>query len=122
MLFMVAAVYADTTIGACRTVELSSLVDYSKKYPGPTIDMAYFPNTASSSYWSAISFAFDPQDAWVLSFYNGANDNHWKINALKVRLVRGGPSPYRKPGMPQMDEKLHLVQRTDQAEQQRGML
>jgi len=102
-------------------VELISLVDYSKRYPGPTIDMAYFPNTANSSYWLAISFAFDSQDAWGLSFYNGASDNHWKINALKVRLVRGGPSPYRKSGMPQMDKELRLVQRTDQAEQQRGM-
>ncbi|HEC15770.1 MAG TPA: DUF1566 domain-containing protein [Sedimenticola sp.] len=101
--------------------ELNSLVDFGKKYPGPTIDMAYFPNTAASGYWSAMPFAFDPLDAWMVSFYNGSSDNQLKSNALKLRLVRGGPSPYRKPGTPKLNKQLHLVRRMDQAGEQRGM-
>jgi hypothetical protein len=37
--------------------ELSSLVNSSIPYPGPTIDAAWFPNTVSSYYWSCTTYA-----------------------------------------------------------------
>ena len=44
--------------------ELSTLVDSSIPYPGPTIDTDYFPNTQSSTYWSSPTDANYPSSAW----------------------------------------------------------
>ena len=33
--------------------ELSTLVDSSIPYPGPTINTSYFPDTVASYYWSS---------------------------------------------------------------------
>ena len=37
--------------------ELSTLVDSSIPYPGPTINTSYFPDTVASSYWSSTTIA-----------------------------------------------------------------
>ncbi len=37
--------------------ELSSLINSSIPYPGPTIDAVWFPRTVSSSYWSSATYA-----------------------------------------------------------------
>lgn len=52
--------------------ELQSLVDYSIPipFPGPTINATFGP-TVESSYWSSTSYAFNPSDAWNVSFLDG---------------------------------------------------
>ena len=37
--------------------ELSTLVDSSIPYPGPTINTSYFPDTVASYYWSSTTYA-----------------------------------------------------------------
>lgn len=51
--------------------ELVSIVDYSKLYPGPTIDQAAFPGTKSSNYWSSTTYAHSTYSAWIVYFGNG---------------------------------------------------
>jgi hypothetical protein len=56
--------------------ELITIVDYSFPYPGPSINMTYFPNTKSSDYWSFTTYAGTypgyPNIAWNVRFYDGA--------------------------------------------------
>lgn len=73
--------------------ELHSIVDYSRIYPGPTINTDYFPHTASLAFWSADSYPADPRAAWAVLFYNGGNDYRLKSDLLAVRLVRGAAPP-----------------------------
>lgn len=72
--------------------ELESLVDYSRH--APSINTAYFPNTAASWYWSSTSAAgymagtFDRM--WGVSFSDGGPDyQNYKVQAYNVRAVRG---------------------------------
>ncbi len=58
----------------------------------PAIDTKYFPNTASSSYWSSSTDASDTEDAWYVHFSNGNVLNYTKSNTYYVRCVRGGQS------------------------------
>jgi len=51
--------------------ELSTIVDSSIPYPGPTINTAYFPNTVSSYYWSSTTNAYYPFYAWGVDFGGG---------------------------------------------------
>jgi hypothetical protein len=51
-----------------------------------------FDNVASSTYWSATSFAFGPSLAWVVNLNNGFVYNGLlKTGFLRVVAVRGGP-------------------------------
>lgn len=71
--------------------ELVSIVDYSRPYPGPTIDADYFPNTRSSFFWSASARANYSDYAWYVYFSYGIFGNDApKSNRGKVRLVRAG--------------------------------
>jgi hypothetical protein len=71
--------------------ELITIVDYSIPYPGPTINMTYFPNTKSSYYWSSTTGAGDPGGAWGVGFGNGYVDDDGKnYYYMYVRCVRGG--------------------------------
>ena len=72
--------------------ELAYLVDRSIPYPGPTIDAAYFPNTAASWYWSSTTSADDTGAAWVVDFYYGHDGYGGKNYYDYVRAVRGGQS------------------------------
>ncbi|PCH99900.1 MAG: hypothetical protein COB79_06460, partial [Zetaproteobacteria bacterium] len=69
---------------------LRSIVDYSVAWPGPTIDISYFPNAKGSWYWVASPFAGTVTSAWYLDFGAGNAANGSKNVATYVRLVRGG--------------------------------
>jgi hypothetical protein len=70
--------------------ELSTLVDSSIPYPGPTINTTYFPNTQASYYWSSTTDVGNPLAAWIVNFNHGYVyfKNKWVY--LYVRAVRGG--------------------------------
>ncbi len=70
--------------------ELRSLVDYTRPYPGPTIDTDFFPNTVANFYWSATPDASDTHSAWGLGFAYGFDYSYPRENAAYLRLVRGG--------------------------------
>lgn len=70
--------------------ELITIVDYGIPYPGPTIKTTYFPNTKSSNYWSSTTYAYYPDYAWGVGFYNGSVYYGYKDYYLYVRCVRGG--------------------------------
>jgi hypothetical protein len=69
--------------------ELSTLVDSSVPYPGPTIDASYFPNTVAASY-----LAISPSVAWYVDFGYGYVYKNGKTESdrYRVRAVRGGQS------------------------------
>ena len=68
--------------------ELRSIVNYSRT--NPSIDINYFPNTRSSSYWSASPKAGDSDSAWRLDFYSGDDYYGRRYYFYHVRLVRSG--------------------------------
>jgi len=72
--------------------ELITIVDYSIPYPGPTINMTYFPNTKSSDYWSSTTNASSPDSAWVVDFVVGSVSYYYNkyYGYMYVRCVRGG--------------------------------
>ncbi|MFZ5766255.1 MAG: DUF1566 domain-containing protein [Thermodesulfobacteriota bacterium] len=70
--------------------ELVGLVDYSRPYPGPTINTTYFPNTKQSTYWSSSTHASYPDYAWYVHFSNGYVGNGNKYLNNYVRCVRDG--------------------------------
>lgn len=78
-------------------MELTGLVDYSKPPPGPTIDTAYFPNTALpeqpydffGGYWTSAPCAQKYDRAWGVNFGNGSSgDGYQKYSFSYVRVVR----------------------------------
>lgn len=70
--------------------ELSSLVNSSIHPPGPTIDVAWFPNTVSSNYWSSTTDAYYTYLAWRLYFDSGDVYGDYKSYGHSVRAVRAG--------------------------------
>lgn len=68
--------------------ELLSIVNFGKY--NPAIDIAYFPDTKSSDYWSSTSAADGSTDAWYVSFLYGNVSNFSKTNSNYVRCVRSG--------------------------------
>jgi len=72
--------------------ELSTLVDSSIPYPGPTINTNYFPNTVASYYWSSTTVAYSTFYAWGVDFGYGYVYNYNKTGYYYVRAVRGGQS------------------------------
>jgi len=66
--------------------ELSSLVDRSRCYPA--IDVAAFPATPSSWFWSSSPYAGGSYSAWLVSFYNCYVSYNFRFNGNAVRLVR----------------------------------
>ena len=71
--------------------ELITIVDYSIPYPGPTINMTYFPNTKSSGYWSSTTGASGPVGAWHVHFgYGYVYGSSKDYGSMYVRCVRGG--------------------------------
>jgi len=73
--------------------ELAYLVDYSIRYPGPTIGATYFLNTQSYKYWSSTTDSETTDSAWSLDFYDGRLYWYYKYGNHYVRAVRGGQSP-----------------------------
>ncbi len=70
--------------------ELRSLVDYSIPYPGPTIDVSYFPNCVSSNYWSSTALASYEDYAWDVNFSYDGDHYYYRSAGRYVRAVRGG--------------------------------
>ena len=62
----------------------------SGSHQKPTIDTEYFPNTHSSSYWSASPGANGSDYAWQLYFNVGYDGNYVRNVSYHVRLVRSG--------------------------------
>ena len=67
--------------------ELRSIVHYNNA--SPAIDNNYFPNTATSFYWSSTPYA-DTTDyfSWGVGFTGGSDDKYLRNGAYKIRLVR----------------------------------
>lgn len=73
--------------------ELSSLVNSSIPFPGPSIDSTYFPDTMPSLYWSSTTYAYETYYAWRVFFGNGNVDYYlYKSDSCYVRAVRAGQS------------------------------
>jgi len=70
--------------------ELSTLVDSSIPYPGPTINTSYFPDTVASGYWSSTPYAGSTSYAWAVGFGYGDVLFGNKYGYGCVRAVRGG--------------------------------
>lgn len=77
-------------------MELIGLMDYSKPYPGPTIDLDYFPHTQGGYYWTSSPYSFNKDGAWAVDFVYGITSNYYeywyyrKDSKHYVRLVRFG--------------------------------
>ena len=72
--------------------ELASLVDYSRC--NPSINITYFPVTASYYYWSSTTYRYNAGSAWGIGFYLGDEfpldkDESLSVRAVQVRAVRG---------------------------------
>ena len=75
--------------------ELEGIADMGRT--SPAIEPTYFPNTPSSSFWSASPYAGNSISAWTVNFYRGnayADGPYghpgYRNYGLYVRLVRGG--------------------------------
>ena len=68
--------------------ELARLVDYTKAYPGPTINTTLFPNTISNAFWSSSPYVGSTGNAWGVNFSYGFVYNYSRFDAFPVRLVR----------------------------------
>ena len=71
-----------------NTNELESIVEAA--CASPAIDLAVFPGTPSSVFWSSKPVASDTDSAWVREFNFGSGRSLSKFSARQVRLVRGG--------------------------------
>jgi hypothetical protein len=65
--------------------ELESIADQSKY----TSIKDIFANTYSFYYWSATTYVFDSDYAWIVSFNGGDSYDYSKSNSYYVRCVRG---------------------------------
>lgn len=68
--------------------ELSSIVN--KGTFNPAIDSDFFPNTASSLFWSSSPVAGIDSYAWTVFFGNGNEYHDFRVKFFRVRLVRSG--------------------------------
>jgi hypothetical protein len=69
--------------------ELSSLVE--ERCYDPAINLAVFPNTPSSGFWSASPGGASSGGAWYVRFYDGYAYGYGRGGyAYRVRLVRSG--------------------------------
>lgn len=68
--------------------ELSSVADKSRI--NPAIDVAAFPATRASYFWSSWPYVGVTNGAWDVYFGNGGVYGGYRSNAFYVRLVRAG--------------------------------
>lgn len=81
--------YADYTDWRVPNMnELTSIVE--DKCYGPAINGKIFPDTPSTSFWSASPDAYFSFYAWIVYFVNGFDNFGYKYSDRAVRLVRGG--------------------------------
>lgn len=67
-------------------VELYSLVDFTRS--DPAIDIAAFPNTPSSYFWTSTAVTGDPSRAWGIYFFYGSASTSTVSSTVQVRCVR----------------------------------
>jgi hypothetical protein len=67
--------------------ELANIVNYGILHPEPTIDTIFFPNTATSYYWSSTTFANDLSTALWVNFEYGDEKCSYKNYFHHVRAV-----------------------------------
>ncbi|HDL64682.1 MAG TPA: DUF1566 domain-containing protein, partial [Proteobacteria bacterium] len=67
--------------------ELESIVNAGTT--PPTINSAYFPNTASDEYWTSTAYQAQTYRAWYIDFSTGDINYQNKINSARLRAVRG---------------------------------
>lgn len=70
--------------------ELATIVN-SEIY-NPSINNTFFPNTASSNYWTSTTQAAFSDSAWRVRFGSGVTEGKSKSNSYCVRAVRAGQS------------------------------
>jgi hypothetical protein len=63
-------------------------VDSNERNPATLL-----PDHDSYIYWSASPDADNSSCAWYVDFFNGYDDNYYRDDYYRVRLVRGGLSP-----------------------------
>ena len=68
--------------------ELFSMVE--ERCVDPAINLAVFPNTPASYFWSASPSADSSHFAWIVGFMNGGADYGSRYSYSQVRLVRSG--------------------------------
>jgi hypothetical protein len=68
--------------------ELRSIAD--DRVYGPAIDTFAFPDTDSSYYWSASTYAYLSGSAWIINFLNSDVLSDSRSSAHYIRCVRGG--------------------------------
>lgn len=66
--------------------ELFSIVNYSRR--APSIDVAYFPGTRATFYWTSQTFKLDAAGAWWVGFAEGDSSVFGMATTNAVRLVR----------------------------------
>lgn len=69
-------------------IELTSLVDFTKPSPGPTIHTEAFPNAPNDWFWTATQAVSPADTAWAVSFNTGQTSSSEKIGMFRVRCVR----------------------------------
>ena len=68
--------------------ELSSIVE--ERCYDPAINLAVFPNTPSSYFWSASPYGYSSYGAWYVYFGGGSAYSAYRSYDYHVRLVRSG--------------------------------
>ena len=71
--------------------ELNTIVDTSIFFPGPTLPVAFFPESLPGKYWTDTTFRTRRAGAWVWRFDYGNDYVVEKSEALSVRLVHVTP-------------------------------
>ena len=74
--------------GLPNITELKGIVN--KGTVNPSIDALYYPNTASTNYWSSSPDASNSDGAWIISFSDGYVTVNSRNTYNRVRLVRSG--------------------------------
>ncbi|MBU4237246.1 MAG: DUF1566 domain-containing protein [Proteobacteria bacterium] len=75
--------------------ELASIVDYTQY--SPTIDLATFPDSVSSPYWTSTTLAPNTGMAWVMNNSFGFDSYSGKSSSYYVRTVRNCGSSFPWP-------------------------
>lgn len=68
--------------------ELQSIVDYATH--NPAIDTTYFPDIATSEYWTSTTYVSNPNQAFYVEFNGGNVYRRDKTEFRLFRCVRGG--------------------------------
>ncbi|MBH2006378.1 MAG: DUF1566 domain-containing protein [Myxococcaceae bacterium] len=68
--------------------ELNTLIDYAISYPGPTTNIAAFPSTPQSIFWSSPSSMLSHMAAWGINFNSGGASYAPLEDSFYVRCVR----------------------------------